>query len=256
MASRNNFQALQRSFTDHIRDPENVSAPDGVEARRMGIYRRLFFNSLSSLLTKTFPVTRRLLDDEYWHALIRGFLRDYRSHTPLFLKIPGEFVEYLASQHTTERDNAPWLLELAHYEWQQLALSISEAEDIPDRINPDGDIATQPLALSALALVLGYRFPVHRLSPTQQPDSPSPEPHFLLLHRNADDRVQHLELNPTSARLLEVIRSALAPLSGVKACGQVAAELGQAKSPTLIDAGLKTLADLRERGIVYVTRCD
>ncbi len=33
---------LQEEFAAHIRDPQNMAAPEGIEDRRMGIYRDLF----------------------------------------------------------------------------------------------------------------------------------------------------------------------------------------------------------------------
>ncbi len=52
------FQQKQYAFAAHIRDPENNPAPDGVEDRRMAIYRELFFNNLHNLLGSTFPVIK------------------------------------------------------------------------------------------------------------------------------------------------------------------------------------------------------
>jgi len=44
------FQETQRRLTAHLRDPEANPAPEGVEDRRLGIYRRLVFGNLSRLL--------------------------------------------------------------------------------------------------------------------------------------------------------------------------------------------------------------
>ena len=38
--------SLQTRFAGHIRDPRQVAAPDGIEDRRMAIYRDLFFNNI------------------------------------------------------------------------------------------------------------------------------------------------------------------------------------------------------------------
>ena len=46
---------LQTEFTAHIRDPDRQAVPDGIEDRRMKIYRELFFNNISSLLASNFP---------------------------------------------------------------------------------------------------------------------------------------------------------------------------------------------------------
>ena len=45
---------LQTSFAAHIRDPKSTAAPDGIEDRRMAIYRDLFFNNIKSFLSSNF----------------------------------------------------------------------------------------------------------------------------------------------------------------------------------------------------------
>jgi len=50
MAELPEFQKKQYAFAAHIRDPENVPAPEGIEDRRMAIYRELFFNNIRNLL--------------------------------------------------------------------------------------------------------------------------------------------------------------------------------------------------------------
>ena len=60
------FQELQYAFAAHIRDPESNAAPEGIEDRRLAVYRELFYNNVQSLLTSTFPVLR-----ERWWAMAR-----------------------------------------------------------------------------------------------------------------------------------------------------------------------------------------
>ena len=76
------FQRRQFAFAAHIRDPDAVPAPPGIEDRRMAIYRELFFNNLAKLLGSTFPVLRKLHAPEQWRRLVRAFMRQHRAHTP------------------------------------------------------------------------------------------------------------------------------------------------------------------------------
>ena len=71
MAERRDFQDRQYAFAAHIRDPEHRPAPDGIEDRRMALYRELFFNNLRNLLATLFPVLRKLHSDEHWAHFIR-----------------------------------------------------------------------------------------------------------------------------------------------------------------------------------------
>ena len=50
MVDDRDFQDKQYAFAAHIRDPDNTIEPEGIEDRRMAIYRTLFFNNLYNLL--------------------------------------------------------------------------------------------------------------------------------------------------------------------------------------------------------------
>jgi len=88
----------------------------------MAVYRRLFFNNLNSLLAKFFPVLRKIHTDAHWHRFVRGFMQRHKAQTPYFLQLPEEFLDYLRSEFEPAGDDYPFLTELAHYEYAELAL--------------------------------------------------------------------------------------------------------------------------------------
>jgi hypothetical protein len=145
------FQRKQYEFAAHIRDPEKNAAPPGIEDRRLAIYRDLFFNNLQSLLGSTFPVLKKLSGKERWRELIREFMAHHQAQTPYFLEIPKEFLAFLEQEHTPQADDFPFLLELAHYEWVELALSVSADSNDMTGIDPDGDLLDGVPVISVLA---------------------------------------------------------------------------------------------------------
>ena len=145
---------LQASFAAHIRDPQSRAAPDGIEDRRMGIYRNLFFNNIKSFMSSNFPVLKTLFSDAAWTRLCRDFYREYRCHTPLFPELPREFLRYLQDHRQAREDDPPFMLELAHYEWVELALSLDEAELDDSEADAHGDLLNGIPVLSTLALPL------------------------------------------------------------------------------------------------------
>ena len=145
------FIQQQYAFAAHIRDPRHNDAPPGIEDRRMGIYRELFFNNVEGFLGSSFPVLRELMDDQSWHALARDFYAGHRCQSPLFLDIPREFLDY-----------PPFIAELAHYEWVELALSVAE-NDQSEQLAVEGDLLAGAPLLSPLAWPLAYQYPVHRI---------------------------------------------------------------------------------------------
>ncbi|WJW76046.1 putative DNA-binding domain-containing protein [Thiohalobacter sp. IOR34] len=241
--------ALQKAFAARIRDPRHNPLPAGVEARRMRIYEALFFNNLQDFLAGTLPVLRSLLDDAAWEALIRDFLVRHRASSPYFLDIPREFLHFLDQQRPADPRDPPFLRELVHYEWVELALSVAEASQLPGE-DPSGDLLEGRPRLSPLAWPLDYRFPVHRIGPDFQPRTAPPEATRLLAYRDADDEVRFLELNPVSARLRDLLAANAENASGRQLLLRIATELRHERPTRLVEFGRQLLEDWRQRGIL------
>lgn len=252
-ADRPGFVETQYAFAAHIRDPEQTPGPQDVEDRRMAIYRELFFNNVESFLSGTFPVLHKLMDEEAWLALARDFYKRHHCHSPLFLEIPREFLTYLEEEREPQPADPPFLRELAHYEWVELALSVAEEEEAPVDVAAEGDLLEGAPVLSSVAWPLTYQYPVHQIRPEFQPDAPGEQPTYLLVYRDAEDEVGFLELNPVRARLFALL-SDPQPLSGRGALERIAQELQHPDPEVVIQGGLGILAQWRDKGIVLGTR--
>jgi uncharacterized protein len=239
------LHAQQMAFAAHVRDPATHPAPAGIEERRMAIYRDLFFNSLQSLLAGNFPVIRETLGDTPWRALVRAFYAEHRCTTPLFTEIAGEFVEWLADA----RVDPAWLPELAHYEWIELVLQISE--DVPPPHDRDGDLFAGVPVVSPLARPLAYHWPVHRIGPGFEADAPPAQPTLLLVRRDATGAVRFSEVSPLAFRLLARVDG---QSSGHDILHALAAEASVAPDAAFLDAGRTMLTRLRDDGVLLGTR--
>lgn len=244
---------IQKAFARHIRDPEHAPAPRDVEDRRMAVYREIFFNNIRGFLASNFPVIRRLLDDNRWNALCRDFFAEHKAHTPMFPELPREFLRYLQDVRGIRDGDPPFLLELAHYEWVELALTLDEHELDDEPADPGSDLLTGIPVVSPLAWLLGYSFPVHRIRPDFQPDAPSANPTHLVVYRNRDDQVGFLELNPVSARLLDLLKENRGR-TGLECLEVIAEELSHPGPDTVVEGGRQVLEDLCERDVILGTR--
>ena len=254
MAELPDYQKKQYAFAAHIRDPDNVPSPEGIEDRRMAIYRELFFNNIRNLLANMFPVLRKLHSDDQWHRFVRQFMQRHRAQTPYFLQLPQEFLDFLQNEYKSQDDDFPFLIELAHYEYIELALSISEDSNNLDGIDPDGDLMRQIPVKSALAWVYAYQFPVHRITLEFTPSKPAEQPVFLAVYRRTDDTVGFLELNPVTARLLEAIGDNDAQLPGEALLRSLGEEINYADVDMLLQHGTAALAEMRQLEILTGTR--
>ncbi len=246
------FIAHQYAFAAHIRDPQHKPCPADVEERRMNIYRELFFNNVEGFLASTFPVLRSLTDEARWIAMARDFYARHYCHSPLFLEIPREFLHYLEQEREAQPEDPPFLRELAHYEWVELALSVAEDPTEDAAISTDGDLLAEQPVLSPLAWAFCYRFPVHRIQAGFQPQEPAPQPVYLLIYRDGQDSVHFVELNAVSARLFDLL-SGDQPYTGHTALQQITTELQHPNPDTVIAGGLQILQQWREMGVVSGT---
>lgn len=251
MAKRSLF-AQQSSMGLYLRDPEHCPPPPEMDPERARVYRDLVFANLSTLISGTFPVLVNILGDQRWRSLVRIFLRDYRAQTPKFGEIAEEFVEFLASEPAALADGSwpPFLIELAHYEWVEMALQQSEAEPLAP-----GDaqlLMERPLQVSPLAWPLAYAWPVQRVGPDYQPEAAPDEPTLLLVRRAEDWSVKFSSLTPLAWRLLQRIQ-AFPELSGHEQLEGLAQEAGSAGSSAFMVNGTALLRQLQGEGVVGVT---
>jgi hypothetical protein len=252
-ASPGRTHALQYAFTAHVRDPDRAPAPAGIEDRRMAIYRDLVYSNMESFISSNFPVIRSLYNDADWSVFAHDFFREHRCHTPLFPEFAREFLRYLETRQQQGRGDPPFLLELAHYEWAELALSLEEAEiaDVPH--DPAGDPLSAVPVVSPLAWVLGYRFPVQHVSSSFRPTDVPSEPTWILLVRGRDDTVRFHEINALSAMLIERLQENTES-TGLQCLDALLAAHAAGDSGSLREAGKAVLAELKEREAILGTR--
>jgi hypothetical protein len=253
MPEQPEFQKHQYDFAAHIRDPDAHAAPEGIEDRRMAIYRNLFFNNVSGLLAKTFPVLSKILGEDAWCLLMRDFFSRHESHTPLFLEVPREFLKFVEEERGAVASDPPFLLELAHYEWIELALSIDERDADLTRVDPNGDLLAGNPVLSPLFRSLTYAYPVHQLSPSFHPPEPPEEPTRLLVYRDLNDKVGFLEINAVTTRLLELLAGG-DQMTGRQALETIAQELEHPRPEIVVKGGLEIMEQLRDRHVVLGVR--
>jgi hypothetical protein len=244
------FAAKQREFVAYIRNPEQHPAPADVKLPRIAMYRELLFNNINNFLSSNFPVLRQIVDDTRWYAMTQDFFTKHACTSPYFSEIPEEFLAYLQ----TEREDAgdfPFILELAHYEWVEMAVAIAK-ESIPDHVLPiEEGLNGRTIMLSPVAWCLAYQYPVHHIGPDFLPTQPPAQPTFLIVYRNLQDEVQFLEITPMTYRLLEIVQSkGQAPV--IACLEQIALEMQHPQPESIVSGGLQILQGLAAKSIVTV----
>lgn len=243
------FQAAQRQFLAYLRNPQQQPLPAGFAPQGVAVYADLLYNKFNESLELCFPVTHTILGETAWQQLLKSFIARHRCLSPYYRQIPDEFIQYLQ----TEWDNhtgLPFLLELAHFEWVELILAIAETgpvalfeSDVKDWLN------CHPVFAPVLQL-LHYAYPVQRINESYQPMTPPEQATSILGFRDADEVVQFIELNPATARLVEILHETDDSYTVREAIEQIASELQHPEPSALFAFGIATLTDLMQRGAI------
>ena len=201
MNAPSELRAYQLTLGKHLRSPTSESLPFGIDPRRAQVYEELLFKNVCGFIDNCFPVVKSILNDESWTGLVRAFFSTWRAKSPLFKDIPEEFLQFL-KQSSLLDTLPPWLFDLAHYEWVELYVDISNiASPAPQ---PGKVTLNQPM------LSLIYEWPVHKICKDFQPQSKQET--CLIVYRDESNEVRFIETNPATILLLQILEQE--PLPG------------------------------------------
>jgi hypothetical protein len=192
----------QRAFIQHIKNPQAHPFDGEIEYRRLKIYRDLFFNNILGFLSSGFPVLESLYSEKQWQVLARKFFIEHTCRSPYFIDISKEFVEYLSGEYALTESDPVFMLELAHYEWLELDVSVRQSSQIANVW--DGHSQVIQVQMSDLASLVSYQYPVHQISSDFKPTQTN-EVVYLVIYRDATDDVNFTLVNAVSAHLLSII---------------------------------------------------
>ncbi|MGI9286162.1 MAG: HvfC family RiPP maturation protein [Pseudomonadales bacterium] len=248
-----NVRAQQKLWTAHLRHPDLHAAPPSIEDRRLQIYRDLLYKNVEAFISGAFPVLRKITDDIAWHTMVRDFMHRHVCQTPYFTEIAQEFIQYLEHERGQEEADPPFVLELAHYEWVEIALDLADTDitEIPARAN--GSLLDEHPVVSPLAWSLAYRFPVHRIGPTLQPQQAPEQLTYLVVYRNRSDNVKFMEANAVTARMLALLADEQ-HFTGTQVLQQIAKELQHPQPEQVLASGLQTIEKMRDLDIILGTQ--
>ena len=227
---------LQHELADAIRQPANESS---FEPRRLAIYQELFFNNIEGFCATSFPVLKRLFSESDWLTLVREFFVTHRCETPHFIEISQEFLAFLS--YRASELPWPWTLELAHYEWVELACSVAEDENEAnddfknkEQVNPEFELDRNLIfRLPESTWPLAYNYPVHTISEKNYREI-QPAPTQAIVYRDEAFNVQFISTDALTIHLLQFIRQkeyiSLAEMTAFLIASPMAIEENKAKA--------------------------
>ncbi len=236
------WQNFQAEFGRYLRDPENKTLPAGVIPRRSKVYEDLLFNNLCGFLNTCFPVCKSIVGPDGWCELSRSFFRDWRCHSPRFNDIPKEFIDYLVSDLAPEM-TYPWLTQLAHYEWVELAVDTFDESAL---VESSKHHAAAGITVTPSLHNLIYDWPVHQISPDYIPSENKPT--FLLVFRNTDNKVEFTEINAATSALINLFEQGYS--NREEALSELASQMNVPINDAFTAFGLDMIKQLVAQGIL------
>lgn len=189
------FQHTQQQFCNWIRHPHSDLA-SVYDHERMQVYRDLVFNNISSFINLVYPITRRLLLECQWQALLQDFVANSKCQSPCSNEIALEFREYYSHQAHPMFSQYPWLAELLQFEWLELYL---------DTLVIDQPVCVEPYQwqLKQAVWVLVYQYPVYEWTLNTQPNDIQLAPGVIMVWRDEIDQIRLERLSPLFGLLIE-----------------------------------------------------
>ena len=155
--------------------PVGVIGPGGlVDARRFSIHRNTIMVGLVEALEQRFPVTRRLVGEEFFHAMARAFAAGNMPRSPLIMHYGDEIPAFIAAFPPAR--SLPYLSDVA-----ALELAWSHAYHAPEAIPLGTDAIRSILPAALMRSTLTTHPSLHRLR------SPYPVGSIWQMHQNEAD---------------------------------------------------------------------
>ncbi len=113
------FEAAIASFAEALTDPaapipQFALGRGGIPRKRFAVYRNNVAVGLIGALEARFPVTRRLVGDEFFRGMARAFVFAHKPPTPVLIHYGRDFPDFVEAFAPAQ--NLPYLGEVARLE--------------------------------------------------------------------------------------------------------------------------------------------
>lgn len=212
--------------------------------RRLGVYRSLVRNGLSSVVLKMLPRTRARMNaacEGRFDSDLAAFVEEVGPRTHYLRDVPSEYLAWAEPRWRADPRVPAYLPDLATHELTQFAVgAAAPASRAPTLAEVALD---RPLAFLDSTRLVHHAWAVHELAADDTGEPARREVH-LLAYRDADHVVRWLELTPLASAILGRL------LAGEPLGVAVEAACTAAGAPPALPEIARLLADLGQRGVL------
>lgn len=248
------FVEAQRRLARHLRDPVGEPAPPELPEERLAVYRNAVRHNIDRFMGDNYPRVREILPPATWDSMIDDYLRQHVARTPVFARLPDEFIAFLEDWEAPGPAPA-YLRELAHFDWLENAVSCDERAVPTSGFDPAGDLLAGPLLFNPVHQLITYRYPVHAIGASYRPQEAPPQTTHLVAFRDAGHSFRVLDLNALASNLFVTLRDD--PTSTARTVLLAMAEaLAHPEPEAVVEGGLGILQRMHNAGLLLGTRQD
>ncbi len=179
-----------------------------VRPDRVGNYRRLIYNIVDDSLESAFPLTKNLLSDKQWDALVNDFFTNHACQSAQIWKMPQEFYQYFRDNNSLLKSHFPYLEDLLLFEWVEIEVFMMDDIEFP-KVIADGDIFNDVIALNPEFKIITVSYPVHLKSAGEITSEDKSEYYVLLFREKETGKVQFIDLSAVYTLIIENIAKGL-----------------------------------------------
>jgi hypothetical protein len=214
---------------------------------RLGVYRSLVRNGLSSVVLRILPRTRARMNaacEGRFDADLAAFVDEVGPRTHYLRDVPAEYLAWAGPRWRADARVPAYLPELATHELTQFAVGAAAPAS---RVPALAEVALdRPLAFLDSTRLVHHAWAVHELTDDDETREPARRDVHLLAYRDADHVVRWLELTTLASAILGLLLAG-EPLGA--AVERACAEAATAPAAVLPETA-RLLADLGERGVL------
>jgi hypothetical protein len=216
---------------------------------RLGVYRSLVRNGLSTVVARILPRTRARMNAACagrFDADLAAFVDEIGPRTHYLRDVPAELVAWAEPRWRGDARVPAYLVDLALFELAHFTVAC--AADPPHEAEPGEVALDRPLAFADSLRLVDVAWAVHELPAADVADDTPPVHRQvrLLAYRDAEHAVRWLELTPLAAAVLRrLTRGQPFGVAVEQACAD------HAVAPAAVSAEVaRLLADLGARGVL------
>lgn len=233
MSAGMGLAALQQAYRAYLLEGQSDGLTETIVAdafdaeERLRIYRNNFLIGLGEALKANFPVTLRLVGEDFFAQAARAFVLKAPPARPCLFEYGEGFAEFLET--LPDLAALPYVAEMARFEFARIGAYHAPIETLLGEAEiarvPPENLADLPIRLAAHVRLLDLRYPVAALWEAHQAAEPdlaaldmAPRPHVLLVCRPQRALVT-LQLPPEALLFLSAARESTTLARAAEACG-------------------------------------